>query len=217
MYSLVFALAAATSTPAAPPDGSYTYVSTVPGRGTGTTSVMVRHDGDNVVLEERATGSSDTVSGSGTATMTLDAGLTPAGYRATYNFGGMPSDVTVKFAGTTATESGAGMTQSFPLGNVASHFVVVDGVLLSGYLALPAQMRAWQNTTVMGVVPMFGRAFQLAPDTTVQQTRPKTVPSNDTVLAFSSPIAFSIWYDPGTLLVDEIDVPSQNASIVRRR
>ena len=149
--------------------------------------------------------------------MTLDGSLTPVSYRAGYSFGDSPSNVTVNFNGTTATESAAAGAQTFSLGSVAQHFVVIDGALLSGYVALPAQMREWQNATVMGVVPMFGRAFQLAPDTTLHTARPKTVPANDTVLAFTSPIAFFIWYDPSTLVVDEIDVPSQGATITRRR
>ncbi|MBV9270439.1 MAG: hypothetical protein JO165_05050 [Candidatus Eremiobacteraeota bacterium] len=218
MYPLIFALAAATaSPPAGPPEGSYTYDSAIPGRGKGATSVNVRRSGGGIVLDEHATGASDTISGSGKATMTLDAALTPVSYHATYSFGGSPTDVTVNFNAAGATESAVAGNQTFSLGDVAQHFVVVDGVLLSGYIALPAQMRAWQNSTVMGVVPMFGRAFQLAPDTTLQTARPKTVPANDTVLAFTSPVAFFIWYDPATLVVDEIDVPSQGATITRRR
>lgn len=217
MYSLIFALAAATAAPAVPPDGSYTYVSTIPGRGTGQTSVRVSHDGTSVVLDESASGSSDSISGNGTAKMTLDAALTPTSYRATYTFGGSPSDVNVTFNASNATETAAAGTQTFPLGDVARHFVVVDGALLSGYVALPAQMRAWANGPVMGVVPMFGRAFQLAPDSTVQIQRPKTLPAADTALTFSSPVTFTIWFDPNSLVVDEIDVPSQNATIVRKR
>lgn len=217
MYSLIFALAAASSTPAVPPDGWYTYVSTIPGRGTGQTSVRVSHDGPSLVLDESASGSSDSISGNGKAKMTLDAGLTPTSYRATYSFGGSPSDVNVRFNASNATETEAAGTQTFALGNVAQHFVVVDGALLSGYVALPAQMRAWANAPVMGVIPMFGRAFQLAPDSTVQVQRPKTLPAADTALTFTSPVTFTIWYDPSTLVVDEIDVPSQGATIVRRR
>jgi len=217
MYSLIFLLAAATASPATLPEGSYTYDSAVPGRGKGTTSVNVRRSGDGFTLEENASGASDSITGSGKATMSLDASLTPTAYRATYSFGGVPTDVSVNFNGTIATESAAAGPQTFALGGVAQHFVVVDGVLLSGYLALPAQMHAWQNAAVMGLVPMFGRAFQLAPDTTLQIPHPKAVPTNDSVLAFSSPVAFSIWYDPSTLVVDEIDVPSQNATITRRR
>jgi len=217
MLPLIFTLALDSTAPAAPADGTYTYASTVANRGAGQTQVTVKRDASTLLFTERSSGKSDMVTGNGTAALTLDAQLAPAAYEATYSFGGPPVTVKLAFNGTTAIERSAQGSVDYALGSVARHFVVVDGVMLSGYLALPAQMQAWQNAAVMGLVPMIGKSYPLAVDATSAAPRPATVPANDRLLAFSQPVVFTMWFDPATLVVDEIDVPSQNATIVRRR
>lgn len=217
MLPLMFTLALDSAVPAAPADGTYTYVSTVAKRGSGQTDVTVKRDASSLLLTERSSGKSDMVSGSGTAALTLDAQLAPSAYQATYSFGGAPVTVKMAFDGAKATEQSAQGSVDYGLGSTARHFVVVDGVMLSGYLALPAQMNAWQDAAVMGIVPMIGKSYPLAIDATANPARPASVPANDRLLAFSQPVAFAIWFDPSTLVVDEIDVPSQQATIVRRR
>lgn len=216
MLSLILALVAGAAAPATPPDGTYTYISTM-ARGSGTSSITVKHDGASTNFTEHASGKGDTFSGTATASLTLDPQLAPSAYKATYTFGSLPVDVSLAFAGAKATEQTQQGAVDFALGTDASHFVVVDGVLLSGYLALPAQMQAWQNAHVMGLVPMIGKNYALGLDTASNLARPTAVPANDRLLSFVAPIAFAIWYDPASLIVDEIDVPSQNATIVRRR
>lgn len=217
MLPLIFTLALDTAPAAAPADGTYTYVSTIANRGAGQTQVTVKRDVSSLVFSERSSGKSDLVSGTGTAALTLDAQLAPASYEATYSFGGPPVTVKLAFDGATATERSAQGSVDYALGSAARHFVVVDGVMLSGYLALPAQMKAWENAAVMGLVPMIGKSYPLAVDATAAAPRPPAVPANDRLLAFSQPVAFTMWFDPATLVVDEIDVPSQNATIVRRK
>jgi hypothetical protein len=39
----------------------------------------------------------------------------------------------------------------------------------------------------------------------------------DVAIFVSDPVEFTLWYDPVTLVVDELDVPQQNASYVRLR
>ena len=55
------------------------------------------------------------------------------------------------------------------------------------------------------------------PQSGAAATRPAGVAAQDAVLAFNQPIAITIWYDPNTLIPDEILVPSQNAVLTRER
>jgi len=56
---------------------------------------------------------------------------------------------------------------------------------------------------------------EIAIDATPKADRPKGIPLGDVALSVSDPVEFTIWYDPVTLVVDELDVPRQDASYVR--
>jgi hypothetical protein len=62
---------------------------------------------------------------------------------------------------------------------------------------------------------MFGRGGAIAVDQAMKPARPAAVPAGDASISVSDPIEFTLWYDPATLIVDELDVPQQQAIYTR--
>jgi hypothetical protein len=108
--------------------------------------------------------------------------------------------------------------QTFALDPNAKHFVVIEPGLLSGIFALPAQMQAWNDSPVTAIAPAYGREEPLPPATpATSASRPANVPASDVSLSVGGSVPFTVWYDPATLIPDEIDVPSQSAAVTRVR
>lgn len=214
MLPLMFLLAAATA-PAAPADGVYTYTVTVAGESTGKTAITLTHTAAGVQLTESAAGSFGGSDFSATSSLALDGTLAPASYSAIYNPPGRTVHAAIAFNGATANETADNGALKFNLGADTKHFVVLDGTLFSGFFILPAQLQAWSTPPVMALSPMFGHAGSIAVDAALRADRPKGVPARDLALSVSDPVQFTLWYDPSTLIVDELDVPLQSASYVR--
>ena len=198
------------------PAGTYTYSASVNGQTMGTSVVTVSTVGANTVLNEKGSGSAQGQSGNATATLTLGPDLSPTAYQAAATLGSQQLKDSATFAGTSATVSGVQGSKSFSLPGTAKHFVVVDLGTVAGFVALPAQMKAWNNGAVLAIVPSYAQSLSIAPDASLQPARPATVPANDAVLAFGGSVPFTLWYDPGTLVTDEIDVASQGLSVTRK-
>ena len=98
------------------------------------------------------------------------------------------------------------------------HFVVIEPGLLAGLFALPAQLDAWKDRAVTWITPTTAQAQTLTTDPRRSATRPAGVPAKRR-RAFDRtvPPPVTIWYDPNTLVPDEIIVPSQNAVLTRER
>jgi hypothetical protein len=97
------------------------------------------------------------------------------------------------------------------------HFVVIEPGLLAGLFALPAQLAAWNDQSVTWITPTTAQAESLSANPSASVTRPADVAASDVVLSIERPTAVTIWYDPNTLVPDEIIVPSQNAVLIRER
>ena len=214
MLPLMFLLAAATA-PTAPADGVYTYTVTLAGESTGKTAITLTHTAAGVQLAESASGTFGGSDFSATSTLGLDGTLAPASYSAVYNPPGRTLHAALAFSGGAANETSDSGPLKFNLGPGTKHFVVLDGTLFSGFFILPAQLQAWSTPPVTAVSPMFGRGGAIAVDTALKADRPKGVPAGDVAISVSDPLEFTLWYDPATLIVDELDVPQQNASYVR--
>lgn len=214
MLPLMFLVAAATA-PAAPADGVYTYTVTVAGESTGKTAITLTHTAGGVQLAESANASLGGSDFSATSNLSLDGTLAPTSYSAVYNPPGRTVHAALAFNGDTANETADNGAQNFTLGAGTKHFVVLDGTLFSGFFILPAQLQAWSKPPVTAVSPMFGRGGAIAVDTALKADRPKGVPAGDVAISVSDPLQFTLWYDPATLIVDELDVPQQSASYVR--
>lgn len=211
-------LAAALSAPSpAPVDGTYTYVMTMNGSQIGTSAVTVTHDpAGNVVLRESATGNMNGRSGAINDTLTLAPTLSPLHYLANASIADSRNmKTTLSFKGDEAFQGGD-VTKTYDLVASAKHFVVLDFGPFTGYFAFPAQMQAWNDQPVLAIVPMYAQGMPISVDQSLTVERPQTVPASDTHVSVASPVQFTMWYDPKTLVVDELDVPAEGVQIVRK-
>lgn len=215
MFSLFLTLALVTPPPA-PPDGTYNYVSAMNGATIGKTAITVKRDASgSLVLTESGSGNMNGQSGSIVDTLTLDPGLAPTGYNALASIADSKSmKSTLSFKGGEATQSGD-VNKKYDLAADAKHFVLMDFGPFTGFFALPAQMQAWNKPTVIALVPMYGQGFPMTVDAATRPTRPAGVPAADQSLSVDSVVKITFWYDPTTLVVDEVDVPSQGVTVKR--
>ncbi len=219
MHALILALTAATQgAPATPADGTYTYVSAMNGTALGKTVITVKHDAKSVVLSEQGGGTYNGQQGTVSDTLTLDpAQLSPVAYTANADLQGRPVNMALNFNGNTVTQTGDVVQRSYDLAQEAKHFVVLDMGPFSGWFALPAQMRAWNQTPATAIVPAMGSGITIAPDASAASpARPKTVPAGDASLSVSQPMPFTLWYDPKTMLVDLLEFPTQGVTVTRQ-
>lgn len=197
--------------------GTYNYKTSYHGVDVGTSKVTVTNAGGSMQVSEQTSGSYSGTSGNANATLVLNADLSPASYKATGTMAGNPISDSATISGDTAQVTNAqGTAATFKLTPDQKHFVVVDLGTVAGFLPLPAQMQAWQNASVCAVVPSFGQSTVISPDTSTTPTRPSTVPASDVALSFQSQHApFTMWYNPTTLVPDEIDISTQGVTITR--
>ena len=222
MIGLVLSALVAQAAPAArfPAAGTYNYTATVAGKNAGQMALTVSSSATGgLTLAENASGSFSGTPATAKSTMLLAPDLSLTGYSANYVVGARNMQANIAFKGTTAIVTGAaGDTQTMTLAADANHFCVIDPGLLSGFFAAPAQMSAWNDKPVIAIVPAFGQSVPLTVgSTTAPATRPANVPASDAYLSLAEPVTVGLWYDPSSLVVDEIDVPSQNATITRTR
>ena len=202
------------------PAGSYKYTATLNGATAGSSTLTVKADGTTTQIDERASGATAGLEFSGSASLVLGADLAPTQYDGKYSVAGQQADVNVSLTPTTATvnnSAAATRVQTYALNPNAKHFVVIEPGLLAGLFALPAQMQAWNDAAVSAIAPGIGRQLTLQAATAATETRPSGVPGADVALDVKGPYALTVWYDPATMIPDEILVPSQNATVTRVR
>ncbi|HET9030858.1 MAG TPA: hypothetical protein VFN49_11860 [Candidatus Aquilonibacter sp.] len=196
--------------------GSYTYHASYHGADLGTSKITVTNTAGATQIAEQTSGAYSGASASGNATLVLNPDLSPSSYRASGTMAGNPIADSATVSGNTARVTNAqGASSSFTLTGGASHFVLVDLGTLAGFVALPAQMKAWNSPTVMAVIPSFGQSLTLQPEASVPQTRPSGVPAADVGMSFGGHTPFTMWYNPTTLIPDEIEIPSQSVVITK--
>jgi hypothetical protein len=218
MLPIALATLIAAGTPAvrAPADGSYEYAGLHNGAVFGHTAVTVSHTGTAITIAENGSGAVSGETGTAKATLTLaSADLSPSAYVANISGSSVSAQSALAFNGPTATLTGIGGNQTFNLLDGTTHYVVVDGALLAGYIALPAQLAAWNNAPSTLIIPVYGQASRIVPDASVSTPRPSSVPAADVGITFHQPLTVTEWYDPATLIPDEIDVPSLQLAIQR--
>ena len=206
---------AVATAPATPPDGSYTYVSSMAGETIGTTTLTLKHTPQGASIAESGSASLMGQSGRFSDTLALGADLAPLSYQVQGALGPRAFAASITLSGTTASQTGT-VAQSYTLAPGQAHFAVLDLGPFAGYFMLPAQEALWKNAAALAIAPAVGRAFAIVPDpTAAAPAHPTGVPAADAVLSYSSPVQISIWYDPKSLLVDEVDIPMQEATIKR--
>jgi len=198
--------------------GTYSYVASLAGKPSGKTTITVTRDKDgSVAIGEDSSGSFQGVAGSAKATLSLgrdDATVT--GYLAHLTVGANAVDSSATFAGKSATVNGLGGAQTFTL-VPGQQFVLVDGALMSGFIALPSQVAAWPNAPLELVQPIYGQATALLTDPNAKPVRPAGVPAADASLSVTGPVPLVEWYDPATMIPDEIDVTAEQPLVITRQ
>jgi hypothetical protein len=218
MIGLTLALAVAAA-PAVqlPADGTYAYTGARAGQPFGHTRVTVSHDATTVTIVEDGNGAINGTTGTAQATLVLAAAdLSPTSYISKLAQGSDVTQSNVAFSGNTATLTGAGDPQTFTLADGTTHFALADGALLDGFVALPAQLAAWNGSPATLLIPIYEQAIPLALSATAP-ARPAGVPAGDKSITASVPVEVTEWYDPATMIPDEIDVPMLSLTITRQR
>jgi hypothetical protein len=211
-------LAALTGTPF-PPPATYRYTGSMAGQRVGSWSVSVTQNADQTQIDETSSASIFGMPLAATASLVLGPDFAPTKYSGTYHTPNQSPTVSVVVTSSSATVVGALSNQprQIALAPNTRHFVVIEPGLLAGLFALPAQLEAWKDSSVTWITPATAQAESLSANPTPSGPRPAGIAPQDAVLAIDRPVAVTIWYDPGTLVPDEITVPSQNAVLVRER
>jgi hypothetical protein len=216
---LAVMLAAAVGSALFPAPGTYRYTASMSGQPIGALSVSVSADAAQTTIDESSSAQVLGMQLAATATLVLGPDLSPLRYDGHYRTPNQTPSVSVALAPTSATVVGAMSSQPRQLTLAANtqHFVVIEPGLLAGLFALPAQMAAWKASTVTWITPATTQAQALTTSATSASPRPANLPAQDAVLSIAQPVAVNIWYDPATLVPDEISIPSQNAILIRVR
>lgn len=171
------------------------------------------------MFDEKSTANFGGMALGATATLTLDNDLAPLRYDGRYSAPGQSVNVTVAVASNGATVTSPLATAPGPLQLAAGtkHFAIVEPGLLAGLFVLPAQLRAWNESSVTWITPTSAQEQVLTVGAPATATRPTGVPARDALLSIASPIPATIWYDPSSFVPDRIDVPSTKAVLTRVR
>ena len=212
-------LAVAAASPSFPAPGTYRYTAVLGGQRIGEWSVSVKGDESGTQIDESSSASFAGVQVAATASLALGPDLAPTRYAGSYRTGGQSPTVSVALTPTSATIVGGfgGSSRTLALVPNTRHFVVIEPALLAGLFALPAQLQAWGDSPVTWIAPITGQEKSIAKDSENPAGRPSSVPAQDVALAVRGEIPVTIWYDPATLVPDEVIVPSQNAVLTRER
>lgn len=217
---MLFALFLAAVTGALfPAPGTYRYTASMSGQPIGAWSVTVATGAAQTTVDESSTAQVMGMQLGATASLVLGPDLAPLHYGGQYRTPNQSPSVSVALTPSSATVVGALSSQPQQLSLAANtqHFVVIEPGLLAGLFALPAQMAAWKDPAVTLITPATAQAQTLAANPGSSSPRPANLPAQEAVLSIDHPIAVTIWYDPTTLVPDEISVPSQNAVLTRVR
>ncbi|MGA9943709.1 MAG: hypothetical protein WBE79_11085 [Candidatus Cybelea sp.] len=211
-------IAALTGTPF-PAQATYRYTGSMAGQRVGSWSVSVTHDPAQTQIDETSSASIFGMPLAATASLVLGPDYAPTKYNGAYHTPNQSPNVSVVATSSSATVVGALSTEprQIELAPNTRHFVVIEPGLLAGLFALPAQLEAWKDSSVTWITPATAQAESLSANPTPSAVRPAGVATQDVELAIDRPVAVTIWYDPGTLVPDEITVPSQNAILTRVR
>jgi len=190
---------------AAPPDGTYTYVRMENGKRVAHYVVSVKRSGAKIhvkgELEPEIARSQRPIVESDSAVDASTLNLLSNHEMEEIGCGAMPYDITV--SGSTAQLGQK--TFAFP---GIEHYILDDGQSVP--LFLPAEVAVWDDDRAVSLAPEVGGAHVVEPYPMADEpARPATVPASDRYLAFHELGAKSgssgMWYDPATMVVDEVD------------
>jgi hypothetical protein len=202
-----------------PVAGTYKYAASLNGQPVGQWTVSVKQADAGTEIDESSSASLAGMQLSATATLMLGPDLAPTKYDGNYHTPNQNPTVGVALSPSLAVVTGSltGGPRNLALGANTRHFVVIEPGLLAGLFALPAQVASWREPSMTWIAPVTAQAQSLAVDSSASSTRPSAVPPQDAAIAIQAQTPLTIWYDPATLVSDEIIIPSQNAVLTRER
>ena len=211
---MVFAaLVVAASLAAAPPDGTYSYDLQQSGTSIGSATVTLKHADAGILIHEKQDIKLGSSSMNYVVDETLDPGsLAPRSYVATYTKDGTPAVIRMALdsGGVRGSIDGVSGISAVTLPTDTKANFIVELSLLSGYVALPAQVSAAHVSKFAEVVPSQFIAVENHVQQNMNPVRPSGVPAQDVPLSISSNVDYDIWYDPLNYTVHAVVVSTQN-------
>ena len=213
---VAFALLATSSTgpaaPARPPDGTYSYRTTVGGLTFEQSTVAVTSDARTVTVRDSAI--IPLKSFSAVATSQYDVStLRQTGYRADANLSGAKQSATAIFSqGKVTLQSD---TQSVDItADPAGPLEIVSDNLVGTMVMCPALLEATQANALTFAVTAGGRPILATVKRGGSAVRPSGVPASDRSIELDfANLSEIYWYEPQNFVVDDIEIPAQTASI----
>ena len=207
---ITFAAIAASGIAAATqiPQGTYRYVMSAGGSAIGSSTIVVERGGGTVSIGESATMGGTSLISHRSLDATTFATLA-------YQADARGKHLVASFEGNSATLAQGSASASITAAPGAPFFV--NDNMVAGFAQIPATLQATgakQLTLACvcaGFVSVAANVLQgTAP------TRPAGVPADDDVVTISMEgTAASLWFDPKTAVLDRLDLPSQQFTIVR--
>ena len=217
MFFLLMAAALGTATIVLPAPGIYRYEVVSGAKTIGKNELNVRRTALGTKIEESGSAHLETGDSSAKSSMLLDQNLNIAAYDASYTSLEQTMKTVVTIAGREATMVAGTDKRIIALGGSSKGFVILDAALVSGFFALPAQMRVRANGDATVLIPGTGASAFIDVIPEDRPARPPEVPQSDESLSFAGELPFVEWFDPRSLVVDEISLPGQNVTIHRAR
>jgi len=173
-----------------------------------TSTIKVKRAADGLHISEESEIASHAVN----AALVLNtASLAPVSYAATYDAGtSHPQDISISFTANAAHVTTFGLQTTLIAQSGAPHLVVLDGAMPSGFFALPAAAAAARAASLTAINAGALSAIALSLNRNLSLPRPAGVPAGDVAVSVLNPTAFSVWYDPKTFVMHELDVPLHN-------
>lgn len=197
-------------------DGTYEYTLSQNGSATATSTVTVKRSGNAISIHEDQTVADPSVGPvRASADQTVAAAtLSPLSFAAAYTSSGKTQDVRLSLNGPTGAfiHNGERLTVPVRLLPGTQAMAIEDTTLVMSFLVVPALAEAQHVNSFTIANPTGASTFVSTVDPAVP-SKPSSVPAGDVGFSIASPIAFTVWLEPRTSLVHEIDVPAQNLII----
>ncbi len=211
--------ARAASTPLAP-DGTYNYDVKEGDVSIGGSVVTIKRTGNVVSLHEAQT-LTKTQYGviQSTADLALIAeSLEPLSYSGSYLASGKITEVRFVMQNGMGAFSANGQRLIVPVRVLpgTQGMAVQEQLFALSFIPIPPLVQIARATSLTVADPTQALTHVMIVDP-APQAKPAGLPAADVGLGFASPVAYSIFYDPQTGVVDEVDIPSQSLVITRKR
>jgi hypothetical protein len=198
------------------PDGAYTYALKQGTTTVATSTVTIKHSGSVIAVHETQAVQDPTLGAVQVAAdeSVLAESLAPLSFSADYMASGKTTTVKLAMSGNSGAFFANGQRLGVPVKLLpeTQAIVVQDQTLVLSFLCLPGLIQSVKASALTQVSPTAGSVHMMRVDP-APQTKPSGLPASDVVAGIASPVSFSVWFDPRTGVVDEIDVPSQSLVI----